>query len=654
MTLPHLYFTSVAPQEILGEIVETYRLAAEKLGYPTSYTHAAIVPDAINILFFFWNVPWTDLECLHPDCIFVNFEPLTPASHAWLPRHLETLSKSYVWEYSRVNYQNQPFLQINNTDWLPLSFNSDAAQILTSQQRLPNRQQDIDVVFIGSMTTRRTRIIDELRKKNVRIAFTNGGVTWSQEERTEYLRRSKIALNFHNWDDFRVVEQSRLHIFFRHHKAVVCEMYPDSEVAPELRDAVVGVPYEDLVDAILDLLDDAPRRARLEDAGLKALAKLPAQELNLGPALERFLQWRAQQNPLPPAHQAQLETVLLHLDHPPQTSLLELQTTEQALRASLGGLPAVVLTHEFAPNFYADSNFPTHIAPLPLPSGSGLAAHRNLAIVHGRHHEFISFLSVGELPQPQKLAEQLLFLQAHPELDIVGCHIDTQDPAAPLQYPERDYHFKAQLLEGSMVAPPLSSFMVRMRFVQQHGLRFDAEFDAGHSDLQFLCKCTALGARFAVLPRALLRRRPATVRPMDEPELLHRAALAKRARKLIFSTGLPGWKQQDIDLLASLYAHQWPADTGFAKELLRALNKAMIDLPQSSLGFEQGTLGRVFSKEAAHIIEVFHSAGFISLDWIEALFDEPDLAYLLVPVRAELPRKAPALHTLPTLASAEL
>lgn len=140
---------------------------------------------------------------------------------------------------------------------------------------------------------------------------------------------------------------------------------------------------------------------------------------------------------------------------------------------------------------------------------------------------------------------------------------------------------------------------------------------------------------------------------MDEPELLHRAALAKRARKLIFSAGLSDWKQQDIDLLASLYAHQWPADTGFAKDLLRALNKAMIDLPQSSLGFEQGTLGRVFSKEAAHIIEVFHSAGFISLEWIEALFDEPDLAYLLVPVRAELPRKAPALHTLPALASAE-
>ena len=37
ITRPHLHFTSLTPRDLCGDIVETSRLAVEKLGYSTSY-----------------------------------------------------------------------------------------------------------------------------------------------------------------------------------------------------------------------------------------------------------------------------------------------------------------------------------------------------------------------------------------------------------------------------------------------------------------------------------------------------------------------------------------------------------------------------------------------------------------------------------------
>ena len=74
MSLPHLHFTSLTPPELCGGIVESYRLAAERLGYPTSYADRTLHPGVINVLFFFWDVPWETIAPYHPDCIVVNLD----------------------------------------------------------------------------------------------------------------------------------------------------------------------------------------------------------------------------------------------------------------------------------------------------------------------------------------------------------------------------------------------------------------------------------------------------------------------------------------------------------------------------------------------------------------------------------------------------
>ncbi len=53
-------------------------------------------------------------------------------------------------------------------------------------------------------------------------------------------------------------------------KAVVCEAAAPSEIDADLRDAVLGVPYDALVDACASLVRDAAAREALEHAGWAA------------------------------------------------------------------------------------------------------------------------------------------------------------------------------------------------------------------------------------------------------------------------------------------------------------------------------------------------------------------------------------------------
>jgi hypothetical protein len=201
MSKPHLHFTSLSlsPRELVGDIVETYRLAAEKLGYPTNYVDACFQPGAINILFFFWDVPWSTIAPYHPDCIVVNFEPLVPGTHAWVDNYNGVLKHCYLWEYSQSNFQRNRELQLNVADYVPLAWEDGAAEVVPIEDVLPDAEQDIDLVFLGNMTQRRVDVIDRLLGLGLRVVLNNGR-TWSIEERDGYLRRAKLVLNFHNWD----------------------------------------------------------------------------------------------------------------------------------------------------------------------------------------------------------------------------------------------------------------------------------------------------------------------------------------------------------------------------------------------------------------------------------------------------------------------
>jgi len=634
MSKPHLHFTSLSPRELCGDIVETYRLAAEKLGYPTNYVDACFQPGAINILFFFWDVPWSTIAPYHPDCIVVNFEPLVPGTHAWVDNYHGVLKHCYLWEYSQSNFQRNRELQLNVADYVPLAWEEGAADVVPIEDILPDAEQDIDLVFFGNMTQRRASVIDRLLGLGLRVVLNNGR-TWSIEERDGYLRRAKLVLNFHNWDDSRVVEIGRLSILFRQRKAVVCELYPDSEIAPELRNAVAGTTYDAIVGTVLALLADAPRRAALERAGLELLRQRTQTTL-MASALDRFMQWRSQQTPCTAIADTRCVSVCLELA--PDDSAAALASTCAALaRQAHQDLDLLVLSPPGCDDL-AQHVAAAHASArmIQLPAGSDPAAARNLAL-RGARGEWIAFLRAGDVDVPDRLGRQAAFLDAHPEIQVVGSWVSTADENAPERCAELDHEIKADLLGPQPMR--LRSALFRKSWLDEAGVRFDAEFIA-HGDLHFLCKCAAAGARFAALPVPLHAEFDTT--PSSPVEANRRGRLAGAARMPLLARAFPRWTHEDVERVSLLYAHLWPAEPSFPAQMVETLTRGYAQA-HGALGTERETLARVLRREAVRLLQVYADAGVVTQDWIDQRFRSEAVASFLSPVSAMLPLRPSAV-----------
>ncbi len=624
MTLPRLHFTSLSEDAVCGDIVRTYRLAAERLGYPTTYAPAAIDSSAINILFFFWDVPWKSLASLHPNCIVVNYEPMVEGTHAWNANYRDLIPRCYLWEYSKTNFQRHRELGYQNADYVPLGWEPDAARILPLPEVLPEEARDIDVCFFGSLTRRRIDILEALMARGLRVEVTRGR-SWTQAEREDRIRRAKVMLNLHNWEESRVVETPRLSILLRHRKAVVCELYPDSEIDPAFRDAVVGVPYNQLVDTVVALLADAPRRAQLERDGLDTLQRAFAPP-DIGPALERYFAWRAQQPDRVPSVAMPRVTVCLTPDGTQDDWLQDLR--DWTLQADVA-LELVVVAAGLSA---AAEDEARAIAPnlrwIALPVACDRATLRNLALAQATG-DHVVFPDAGDRALPGRLQRQAALLAARPDLDIVGCWSET--PAGPLTYAQRHDEIVAEALGSEPLR--LSACLVRRSFLDRTGVRHDPEF-AVHDGLQMLCHCIVAGARFAVIPELLHRAVP--VKPPANPA--HAASLAMRARRAVLRHLLPRSRVEDIDRIAQLYAHLWPPQRDFAEQLLRTVAHACAALaPDSTPRIDAEMLTRALRKESLRVLQVFFQAGLADKPWLESLFETPEVAAWLGPAANQLP-----------------
>lgn len=109
-----------------------------------------------------------------------------------------------------------------------------------------SKPKDIDVLFYGSLAIeRRTKILNELKLKNVNVFIANG--KWGNEL-DDYIARAKICLNIHFFAETKLQEQARMIKWVSSNATIV------SEISRKNYLGVHEVPYNELVNECLRIL----------------------------------------------------------------------------------------------------------------------------------------------------------------------------------------------------------------------------------------------------------------------------------------------------------------------------------------------------------------------------------------------------------------
>lgn len=208
--------------------------------------------------------------------------------------YVERMRHHVVWDYSATNIERLRQLGIERAVHCrvghvqkPLPPAPTGAKFLTAKEILAfRREQDIDVLFVGSMNPRRAMAIADLSMRGLEVK-TLFGVYGA--ERDAWIARAKVILNVHFYPD-PIFEIFRCSHLFERGKCVVTE---DGGCDPELealaQRTCAYVRYDDLADECRRLVDDVDLRMNQEIRGKQAFEAV-SQVDEVDRALERSKQ----------------------------------------------------------------------------------------------------------------------------------------------------------------------------------------------------------------------------------------------------------------------------------------------------------------------------------------------------------------------------
>ncbi|HEX4052913.1 MAG TPA: hypothetical protein VHX86_01480 [Tepidisphaeraceae bacterium] len=254
------------------EVIQTVQWGLNELGHETTVAVNSVAKEKTNIIFGGQMLTEHALLRFPPDSVFYNFEQLAriPEDQLW-PVWRAIARQFQVWEYCPPNLEVWQQFQ---PKFSPLLVPVGWAPIL---RRIPKRDnEEIDVLFYGFPSTPRFAAYHQICMGGMKAVFACG---LYGKERDELIARAKIVLNISRFVQSRILEIARVSYLLANGKAVVSDIYPDSFIEPDLKDAVAFSPPEGIAQTCQNLLGNDQARRELENRGKAAFERRDIREI---------------------------------------------------------------------------------------------------------------------------------------------------------------------------------------------------------------------------------------------------------------------------------------------------------------------------------------------------------------------------------------
>jgi hypothetical protein len=255
------------------EVMETLAWGLTELGHPANLTlNSFSNQDRRNIIVGGHVLHREQLQQLPPETIFYNLEQIRGLESRQLKPTVRLIAERFnVWDYNEGNVQTWRQINPNLSPTLvPIGWHPGL-------QRIPKRpDEDIDVLFYGRANLPRFEILERLCHAGLKVMYVSG---FYGPQRDELISRAKIVLNLNLYQPTRVFEVVRVSYLLANEKAIVSDIYPETDIEPDLKEACVLVPREKILDECTRLLTDNSARADLARRGRQIMEKRDIREI---------------------------------------------------------------------------------------------------------------------------------------------------------------------------------------------------------------------------------------------------------------------------------------------------------------------------------------------------------------------------------------
>jgi hypothetical protein len=216
--------------------------------------------DALNLVFGYYIAP----EQFTRPSIVYQLEPVDDETIGIGHVPVDLLRNNVVWDYNRRNIE-QLRLRGVHALYVPPAYHPSLERVV------PVEDEDIDVLFYGSVNQRRADILMALHHAGLKVHLAHDCYGADLDP---FIARAKVVLCMHNQSWMRVLESVRVSYLFANRKAVVAEINPEDD-SDGLESGLLGVPYDRLVSACLALVYTPSARVRLATAGYDIITARP-------------------------------------------------------------------------------------------------------------------------------------------------------------------------------------------------------------------------------------------------------------------------------------------------------------------------------------------------------------------------------------------